>query len=118
MYVGILHAKDMAWPQKLAYIGLMKACNKVAQKSFDSLAEVGKARAMLASSIAEVELHLPCHELDIKLHNLLHLPAQIAAQGPLWTNAMWAYENIYGIIMRYLKNRRYAESSILRTCSC
>jgi hypothetical protein len=111
---SVLHAKDMPWPQKKAYINLMNACNKVAQKSFNGLGEVGAASALLASSIAEVELHLPCHELDIKLHNLLHLPSQIAAQGPLWTNAMWAYENIYGIIMRYLKNRRFPESNILR----
>jgi hypothetical protein len=109
-----MHAKDMPMPQKLAYVKLLLACNKVSQKSFRNVAEVGEARTLLADAVSEVELRLPCHELDIKLHNLLHLPTQIFAQGPLWTNAMWAYENIYGVIMRYLKNRRYAESNILR----
>ncbi len=50
----------------------------------------------VASAVTRIEMYQPASEIDLKLHNWLHLASQIARAGPLWVQACWAHERTYG----------------------
>lgn len=60
--------------------------------------DLSKLEALVVEAITLVEQRLSCTELDIKLHNLIHLVQHIKDQGPLHVTAMWAYEAMWSKI--------------------
>jgi hypothetical protein len=67
----------------------------------------------MAVALTMVEVDLPCSELDIKAHNLLHLAERIPHLGPSYTTAMWAYEDIMGQVVDLGKKMDTIETSIM-----
>jgi hypothetical protein len=71
----------------------------------------------LLVSLACVELFLPACELDIKLHNLVHMVDVIRRHGPLWTGSMFPYEHLWHKMGKWVTNRRYPETTMMHTLS-
>lgn len=63
-------------------------------------------------ALALIELHLPCTEQDLKLHNWLHLAEQIQRLGPNWVTSCFGPERYWGILNRHLGNKAHPEASI------
>ncbi|KAF5827322.1 hypothetical protein DUNSADRAFT_859 [Dunaliella salina] len=70
-------------------------------------------QALVLKAVCMVELHLPVSERDIKLHMLFELSHSISLLGPCFTYSMFPAESRWGELVRMLKNRRYAEASMM-----
>lgn len=57
----------------------------------------------MALALSLVEVYLPASELDIKLHDCLHLAERLPQLGPNHTTAMWAYEGYWSYLKRLMK---------------
>jgi hypothetical protein len=62
----------------------------------------------------QVQLCLPITEMDVELHNLLHLENKIIASGPLWTTSMFVYEGMWQYLGRWATNKAHPEVTMLR----
>jgi len=104
--LGLLPLKEQA-----AMFGVLDACNAMWQREFDA-AKLAELEEQVASALAAAEVALPASELDIKLHNLMHLAQQVRKLGPLWTQACWFFERLYGWLVRYIGNTAYPTASM------
>ncbi|EFJ40395.1 hypothetical protein VOLCADRAFT_99812 [Volvox carteri f. nagariensis] len=93
------------------YLDLLQACGDLWDKAI-TREELSGLRERVASAICGVERHLSAVELDIKLHNLLHLVDGIEMFGPLFAWAMFQPESIWGMLSRLAHSKVYMESSM------
>jgi hypothetical protein len=114
---ALLHAQSLGKPQRLAYMKLLAASNMLWSKSFRSMSDVCHVQQMLNDALAHVELSLPSTELDIKLHNMVHLVEKISKAGPLWTSSMFVYESMWACLVRWASKKDTPELTILRNFS-
>jgi hypothetical protein len=94
---------------------LLKACNFLWWKSFHSKEAVEMGRTLVCEAVAAVEAYLPCTELDIKLHNLVHLVDKILMVGPLWVTSMFPYESMNHTLVSMAKSPHHPEVSSIHS---
>lgn len=108
------HATALGSPQLEVVLQLLCSVSFLMDKAVprDECAAIlnGVARALTL-----VELHLPSCELDMKLHQLLHLAERIHHLGPSFTTAMWGYESLWGHLVKLMKNKQYPEATCMRS---
>ncbi len=76
-------------------------------------ADLPALREAMVKALCLIDLHLPCTELDIKLHNLLHLVDRIPDLGAAWTTAMWGYESLWRFVNNLIKKLDTPETSAM-----
>jgi len=109
------HAKELAnevrstLTQLLHAIGLLNAKVQTEER-------LAVAQRHIIMALVAVECHLPCSELDMKLHLLLHGPRRILGAGPLGSISMLQWESLWGVLAPYASNKRHPEVSMLRGC--
>ncbi len=94
---------------------LLKACNFLWWKSFHSTQAVEQGRLLVQEAIAGVEAYLPCTELDVKLHDVLHLVDKVLLTGPLHTTSMFPYEWFNHLVVMMAKSKLHPEVSIMHS---
>lgn len=67
----------------------------------------------IARALTLVELHLPCCEMDMKLHQLLHLAERLRHLGPSFTTAMWGYEELWHHLVLLMKKKDTPETTCM-----
>ena len=77
------------------------------------IAEMPGLHQAIVKALCLIEQHLPCTELDIKLHNLIHLVDRIPDLGANWTTAMWGYESLWRYVNNLIKKRDTPETSAM-----
>jgi hypothetical protein len=75
---------------------------------------LASSNCLFACLYGQVQLCLPITEMDVKLHNLLHLVNKIIASGPLWTTSMFVYEGMWQYLGRWATNKAHPEVTMLR----
>ncbi|GLC70376.1 hypothetical protein PLESTF_000966400 [Pleodorina starrii] len=95
-----------------ALLALLNACSDLWDKVQDRR-RLNALRERVVEAVCLVELHMSCNELDIKLHNLIHLVDAIRNLGPLFAHAMFRPESLWGKLGRWAHSKRYLESSML-----
>lgn len=66
------------------------------------VADLDPLQQLVVLALVKAERYLCCTELDIKLHELLHLPERIKHLGPLWTTAMWPFDSKFEAMWKKL----------------
>jgi hypothetical protein len=109
------HAEELAnevrstLTQLLHAIGLLNAKVQTEER-------LAVAQRHIIMALVAVECHLPCSELDMKLHLLLHGPRRILGAGPLGSISMLQWESLWGVLAPYASNKHHPEVSMLRGC--
>ncbi|PNG99463.1 hypothetical protein TSOC_014757, partial [Tetrabaena socialis] len=99
-----------------AYLKLVQACGDLWQKEIhtgnDTKAdEVAALRTRVVQAICLAEKHLSVNELDVKLHNLLHLVDNIYNMvSPLYASSMFQPESIWGKLSRWAHSKVHMEA--------
>lgn len=64
--------------------------------------------------IAELETVLPACESGILRHLIMHIAERAETAGPPWAHAMWAWERMWGKLVRWLKQKNHPATSIMK----
>jgi len=110
---ALMSLQDMPEEVNEAYIEVLRVCHLLGSKSFMS-SDLDKLDLVVAEAVAKAEFWLPCSELDIKFHNLLHMVDKIRVSGPAHTTSMWVYESMWGTFARFCRKRDAPEVNSLR----
>jgi hypothetical protein len=111
----LLHATSLGKNQHLAMLQLLKACNMLWWKSYHSKECLLEVQKLVVEAVCAVQAYLPCSELDIKLHNMLHLVEKIRMTGPLMMTSMFPYETLNGELIRRATNKANPEATMMRS---
>jgi len=106
---------DLGAEQKRAYGKVLRACGLLWSKSFRSQDDITALRELVLDALASVELYLPSTELDMKMHNLLHLVEKVLIVGPAWVTSMFVYESLWALLVHWATNKDTPELTILRS---
>lgn len=101
--------------QKKAYGKVLRACGLLWSKSFRCTQDISDLRDLVLDALANVEAYLPSSELDMKLHNLLHLVEKILIVGPAWVSSMFVYESLWAVLVHWATNKETPELTIMRS---
>jgi Domain of unknown function (DUF4218) len=109
----LLACRDM--PKNVLYtlVMVMQCCGVLWEKSC-SRQELQDLREYVVLTLSLVEAHLPASELDIKMHNMLHMVDMLSKHGPLYNCSMFPYESLWGKITRWARNKRDPEVTMAR----
>jgi hypothetical protein len=95
---------------------LLIACSLLWSKSFTP-ERLALTLRLVIEAVARVHKHFPLTEMDIKLHNLMHLVHKITVSGPLWVTSMFGYEGMWKRFGEWGKNKSDVEVTMLRKYS-
>lgn len=76
--------------------------------------ELEDLQLVVTEAICKAEFWLPASELDIKLHNLLHMVQKISCTGPVCWTAMWVYESMWGGFVKQARKKDSPCTTTLR----
>lgn len=108
----VAHAQELSRDCRQAYLDLMLVCGLLRAKSH-TWEQLPVLIRRTLEALVRVELFLPCSNLDMKLHSLLHAPLRILAAGSLTAVACWAPEQNWGQLQPMAANAAYPEHSIM-----
>jgi hypothetical protein len=111
----LLHATRLGKQQHMAMLQLLKACNMLWWKSYHSTACLLEVQKLVVEAVCAVQAYLPASELDIKLHDMLHLVEKIRMTGPLMMTSMFPYETLNGGLIRRATNKANPEATMMRS---
>jgi hypothetical protein len=109
-------AKSVAKAQRKTMSILLIACSLLWSKSF-SPERLAVTLRFVVEATARVQRDLPLSEMDVKLHNLLHLVHKITVSGPLWVTSMFAYESMWKTLGKWATNTARVEATMIRKYS-
>ena len=69
----------------------------------------------LVEALVAFELAFPVSQMDIKLHNVLHLVDKLIDVGPLYITSMFGYERTYKILKGYIHTKKCPEANVMKT---
>ena len=100
--------------QQAALFLLLDVLSLLWRKEY-TFCEATALRVQTVEALAAFEAAFPVTELDIKLHNVVHLAEKLIAVGPLFVTSMFPYERTYRTLKNWIKNKQYQESTIMKT---
>jgi hypothetical protein len=109
-------ARSLGEAQRRTMCILLIACNLLWSKSFTP-ERLAMTCRLVIEAVARVQRDLPLTEMDIKLHNLMHLVQKITVSGPLWVTSMFCYEGMWRRFGLWGTNKTYVEATMLRKYS-
>lgn len=80
-----------------------------------TLDDLDELQGEVIKAVCMVEAYLPVNQMDIKLHDLIHLTGKIYDTGPLWVTAMWVYEGMWKLLLAFCRNQAHPELSLQRS---
>jgi hypothetical protein len=108
------HATGIGSPQLEVMLQLLCSMSFLMDKAV-ALEDCAPILQGVARALSLVEIHLPSCELDMKLHQLLHLAERIQHLGPSYTTAMWGYESLWHHLVQLMKNKQFPEATCMRS---
>lgn len=97
-----------------AFFQLLDAGSLMWRKSM-TMHEAMELKCIVVQALHNFEQNFPVSEMDVKLHNWIHLAEKLALVGPFQCTYMFPYERSYKILREWMTNKRYPESTILKT---
>lgn len=76
--------------------------------------EARDLKGTVVAALHNFEQHFPVSEMDIKLHNWIHLAEKLTLTGPFQSTYMFPYERSYKLMREWMTNKRYPESTMLK----
>ena len=80
-------------------------------------AELSKAELLIQHYCLKLQHYYGERYMSANVHHLLHLPQVVHDFGPLYCYSCFAYENLNGSLLNYIKGTQHVESQILETIS-
>jgi hypothetical protein len=75
--------------------------------------DVALLTSCILTALIHVERSLPCSELDMKLHSILHIPRRILDAGPLHNVSMWMPESLWKKLLGMRGNNAHPELTMM-----
>lgn len=102
----------LAREQEAAVFQCLHLFHKLLAKQFRR-AELPALVAEAKAVIANMETVLPACESGILRHLVVHIAERSETAGPPWAHAMWAWERMWGTLVRWLKQKNHPATSIM-----
>lgn len=80
--------------------------------------DLKKAEMLLAHFVEMVDVYYAPRYLLLNVHNLLHLVEDVNANGPLWCNSLFVFEDWNGDISDFFHGTQNVANQILSAVSC
>lgn len=71
---------------------------------------------IVAEALHKFEQAFPASEMDIKMHNIMHLAHKLNLTGPFQSTYMFDHERNYKTLRHWMTQFKNPESTIMRTC--
>jgi hypothetical protein len=108
----VAHCKSLSQECMDAYTSLLLALGMANEKAYTPI-DVAILSERILVALVRVEASLPCSELDMKLHSVLHMPKRILDAGPLMGVSMWLYESMWKKLLSMRGNNAYPEQTMI-----
>ncbi len=108
--------QDMPYELNESIIEVLRVMHLLGRKRIP-VEELDKLEKVVALAVANAEFWIPASELDIKLHNVLHMVDKIRAAGPVGPTSMWVYESMWHNLGSQVAKRDTPEVTCLRRVS-